>query len=157
MRFVKSGFTALTLALTLTACGPSDSEETATPQAPVIAAPIDLEGTSWQLIKIVSIGGYEFVPEDGGDYLIRFRSEGRLVGNSDCNRVGATWIQDGNSLTLEQFVTTSQMCPPGTMHNHFVSNIMNVQAFTEEEDKLVFTTHIEGVNIELEPLTSSTL
>ena len=142
----------LLCALALTGCDPATSEQ-ANAAAEELAATFTLEGTSWQLVRIVSIGGFEFVPEDGSGYVIRFRSGGRLTGDSDCNTLGATWIQDGNALTLEQFVTTNQLCPPGTMHNHFVSNIMNVQAFSQVDDMLIFTTHIEGVSIELIPNT----
>jgi heat shock protein HslJ len=141
--------------LALAGCGADDSgDESQSGATGPAAEAISLEGTGWQLVKITAIGGYEFVPEDGSRYNLRFRSENRLTGNSDCNRVGATWRQDGSDLTLEQFSTTNAMCPPGTLHNHFVSNLRNVQGFSASGDRLIFTTTIEGVSLELEPLAA---
>ncbi len=112
--------------------------------------PVLLEGTSWQLVKITALGGFEFIPEDRGDYVIRFRGESRMVADSDCNTAGATWTQEGSNLILEQFVTTNNMCPPGTLHNHFVSNLRNIEAFSGNGNNLVFTTSIPGVAMEFE-------
>jgi heat shock protein HslJ len=84
------------------------------------------------------------------DYLLRFRAESRMVVESDCNTAGATWSQEDNNLILEQFVTTNNMCPPGTLHNHFVSNLRNIESFTGDASNLVFTTSIPGVTLEFE-------
>ena len=136
--------------LLLSSCGEGQQNiEEAAPE------PIVLEGTFWQLHKITAIGGYEFVPEDGSDYVLRFRSESRLVVDSDCNTAGATWSQDGNSIILEQFVTTNGLCPPGTLHNHFVSNLRNIETFTQRGDNLVFATSIPGVTLEFAPRATS--
>jgi heat shock protein HslJ len=134
----------LTASLMLSGCG--EGQQVSEPAA----EPVALEGTSWQLVKITAIGGYEFVPEDASDYLLRFRAESRMVVESDCNTAGATWSQEDNNLILEQFVTTNNMCPPGTLHNHFVSNLRNIESFTGDASNLVFTTSIPGVTLEFE-------
>ena len=140
----------LFLSLVLSSCG-----EGQPPTEEVASEPVVLEGTFWQLVKITAIGGYEFTPEDSSDYVLRFRRESRLVVDSDCNTAGATWSQDGNRVILEQFVTTNGLCPPGTLHNHFVSNLRNIETFTQQGDNLVFTTSIPGVTIEFEPRGTS--
>ena len=136
----------LTISSLLTACGEGQQVSETAPEP----EPVMLEGTSWQLVRINALGGYEFVPEDSSDYILRFRAQSRLVAESDCNTAGATWTQDGGTLTLEQFVTTNNMCPPGTLHNHFVSNLRNVDAFSNAGNNLVFTTSIPGVTMEFE-------
>lgn len=128
-------------------CGQQDGEDSGPEQSVATSEPVVLEGSSWQLASITALGGYEFIPEDGSDYVIRFRAESRMVAQSDCNTAGATWTQNGNSLTLEQFVTTNNMCPPGTLHNHFVSNLRNVGDFTSAGDMLTFSTSIPGVSM----------
>lgn len=130
----------------LSSCGEGQQVSEPAPEPEALL----LEGTSWQLIKITAIGGYEFIPEDGSDYVLRFRDQSRLVAESDCNTAGATWTQDGGNLNLAQFVTTNNMCPPGTLHNHFVSNLRNVDGFSNAGDNLVFTTSIPGVSLEFE-------
>jgi heat shock protein HslJ len=134
----------LTSSLLLSGCG--EGQQVSEP----VVEPVALEGTSWQLVKITAIGGYEFIPEDAGDYVLRFRAESRMVVESDCNTAGATWTQQDNNLILEQFVTTNNMCPPGTLHNHFVSNLRNIESFSGDADNLVFTTSIPGVTMEFE-------
>lgn len=137
--------------LALTGCGPSETGGGSdVEEVQASASPVVLEGTSWQLVKITALGGYEFLPEDGSDYILRFRSQSRLVIESDCNTAGATWTQEGGNLILEQFVTTNNMCPPGTLHNHFVSNMRNVEAFSDNGGNLVFATSIPGVTLEFE-------
>lgn len=132
----------LVLPLFLSSCGEQQQSAEPAPE------PVVLEGSSWQLVKITALGGFEFIPEDGSDYVLRFRRESRLVAESDCNTAGATWTQDGNNITLEQFVTTNNMCPPGTLHNHFVSNLRNIEAFTSDGNNLVFSTSMPDVTME---------
>jgi len=134
----------IAFSLLLSACGEGQQVSEPAPE------PFVLEGSSWQLVKITAIGGYEFVPEDSSDYVLRFRTESRMVAESDCNTAGATWTQEGGNLILEQFVTTNNMCPPPTMHNHFVSNLRNIEAFSNDGDNLVFTTSIPGVTMEFQ-------
>ncbi len=140
----------------LAGCGQQNGEEGASAENSPTPDPVVLEGTAWQLVEITVLGGYVFTPEDRSRYNLRFRSENRLVGSSDCNRIGATWQHDGSSLTLEQFATTNDMCPPGTLHNHFVSNLMNVNSMTKEGERLVFGTSMDGVQLLFEPLAPGT-
>ena len=151
MRYPTRLITSTILVSVLAGCGPSDtSNDSVSGENNSAESAVVLEGTSWQLVKITAIGGYEFIPEDGSDYVLRFRTESRLVADSDCNTAGATWTQEDSNLILEQFVTTNNMCPPGTLHNHFVSNLRNIETFSSEGDKLVFSTSIPGVSMEFE-------
>jgi len=155
MRSIKStSFSVCILLLLLSGCGQQEGESGPTGLDAGANEPLALEGSAWQLVKIVAIGGYEFAPAEGSRYNLRFRSENRLVGESDCNRIGATWVQDGHNLTFEQFATTNDMCLAGTLHNHFVSNLMNVRSFSSQGDTLTFTTNIEGVTLEFAPLVA---
>ena len=157
MRSIRQLSSALLLVLPfLAGCGQQNGEGTSGSDNAPTSAPVVLEGTAWQLVDITVLGGYVFTPDDGSRYNLRFRSENRLVGSSDCNRIGATWRHEGESLTLEQFATTNDMCPPGTLHNHFVSNLMNVNSMTSDGERLVFGTTMDGVRIVFEPLAPGT-
>lgn len=143
--------------LTLAGCGQDGGSGGGSPVQEAPGAPVALLDTAWRLVRITAIGGFVFTPEDGSEYTLRFRSENRLVANSDCNRVSATWVQDGNSLTFEEFFSTQAMCPPGTLHNHFVSNLRDTRNARIEAGHLILTTDFEGVAVELEPLASGGL
>jgi len=61
----------------------------------------DLEDSNWQLVRMVVLGGYEFIPTEPAKYVLNFRSDSRLTGSSDCNDLGGYWIQEGSALRFE--------------------------------------------------------
>jgi len=136
------------LATVLAACGPSqDSTEQDTPPAAAVA----LEGSNWQLVQLTVPGGYVFTPEESGDYVLNFRSENRLTGTSDCNRISGSWLQDGTSLRFEPFGITRSMCPPPSIHNYLSLYLRDVTALSVDNGHLVLTTSTEGVRMEYQP------
>ena len=133
----------------LTGCNPSGSgDEQASAGVPA------LEGSAWRLVRIQSLNDYSWTPDEPADYVLRFRSENRLEGTSDCNRVGATWRQDEAGFSLEEFSSTHALCQRGTLHNHFASNLSMVNGAHMQGSNLRLTTDIEGVYVEMEPLDS---
>ena len=114
-----------------------------------------LEGTSWQLVQIQSMNDTVFIPPDPGQYTVRFRSENRLVVQSDCNRAGATWQQNGKELSFTGFTTSQNMCNPGTLHNRFVSALLGVRSFVSQNGHLFLATFADGAILEFEPLVFS--
>ena len=128
----------------LASCGPTDNNEP--------AGIISLEGTSWQLVQIQAVGGFSFVPEDPTLYTLSFGSEGRLTGKSDCNKIVGAWSQNATELSFDPFSASRSLCPFGSLHNHFFSNLNGVQALDTLDGHLLLSTHIEGVLLEFEPL-----
>lgn len=111
-----------------------------------------LEGTSWQLVKLQSYGSQVLKPTNPGDYTLRFRSENRLVVESDCNRGGATWKQDGQALNFAGFGVSQALCNPGTLHNYYAAALSTVQNVEYREGHLILNTASSGVYLEFEPL-----
>jgi len=109
-----------------------------------------LEGSNWQLVKITVVGGFEFIPQDRGKYVLNFRSENRLTGTSDCNQITGTWHQEGDALRFEPFSTSRSLCEPGSLHNTLALNLRSVQAMTKREGNLILTTDTAGVELEFE-------
>lgn len=118
-------------------------------EAPSIA--MDLENTNWQLVHMTVLGGYEFIPEEPGKYVLNFRSDSRLTGSSDCNEIGGLWIQEDFSLSFKPFVSSRKLCAPGSLHNNFALYLRDTAAFALEDDNLVLTTSTEGIRLEFEP------
>ncbi|MFM1897087.1 MAG: hypothetical protein RLZZ385_2161 [Pseudomonadota bacterium] len=114
--------------------------------------PLSLEGTSWQLVAIQDMSDAVFSPDDPAKYTVRFRSEGRLQVESDCNRGGGTWRQDGSSVEFEGVYSTQAMCPPGSLHNRFMMNLNTVRSFVTRDGNLFLATFADGAILEFEPL-----
>tara|TARA_B100002003_G_scaffold251064_1_gene292870 strand:+ start:3074 stop:3541 length:468 start_codon:yes stop_codon:yes gene_type:complete len=137
----------------LAACGPAEQragvEEAAA--SPVVEI-TPLEGSNWQLVQLTVMGGYEFTPDDPGKYVLNFRSENRLTGTSDCNRIGGSWQQEETVLRFEPFDAGRSLCQPGSLHNNLVLNLSNVVGHEFRAGHMILTTDTEGVEIEFEPV-----
>ncbi|MEQ8952719.1 MAG: META domain-containing protein, partial [Gammaproteobacteria bacterium] len=107
----------------------------ADPQQP--PPPLELEGSSWQLVEIRDVADSVFVPNNPEDYLIRFRGESRMQIEADCNQAGATWSQAGTELSLSQFFSTRAMCPPPSLFNRYVMHLERVNAFEQSGERLI--------------------
>jgi len=116
----------------------------------VLAHSIPLEGSNWQLVKLTVLGGYVFAPDDHSKYVLNFRSGNRLTGNSDCNSINGSWQQENNELHFEPFITTTSLCPPGSLHSYLVLYLKDVKAHSFRDGHLLMTTPTEGVEIEFE-------
>ncbi|MDP6416083.1 MAG: META domain-containing protein [Gammaproteobacteria bacterium] len=141
-------FTSLLAAFA--SCGPAEQgEEQEASNSAVEFAP--LEGTNWQLVQLVVTGGFVFTPEEPGKYVLNFRSENRLTGTSDCNRITGAWQQESTTLRFEPFSATRSLCEPGSLHNYLVLNLEAVVAHSFLDGRMIMTTTTEGVEIEFEP------
>ena len=139
---------AISLIALLSACSPA--EQAAEESALATPESIPLEGTNWQLVKLTVLGGFEFVPEDPSIYSLNFRSENRLTGNSDCNSITGTWIQEDFSLRFEPLGTTRRLCPPGSLHNNWIINLPNTNAYSISGENIVLTTDVPDIKMEFE-------
>ena len=111
---------------------------------------LSLEGTNWQLVKLTVLGGFVFTPADHGAYVLNFRSENRLTGESDCNSITGAWQQDSTTLRFEPFGATRELCSPGSLHNNLVLYLRDTQTFQLVDGKLFLHTSTAGVEIEFE-------
>ena len=106
----------------------------------------ELEGTSWELIELVVMGGFEFVPDDPAKYTVQFRSDNRVTGKSDCNTITAQWPH-ADSFAITDFGSTRSMCIGGSLHNYYTLYLRDVNGFAREDDQLVLTTPVEEVRL----------
>jgi len=140
---------AITLVLMQSACDSGGSSDAvAQPEVQDYAA--ILLDTSWELVDIVVLGGYVFEPEQPGDYTLRFRSEGRLTGQSDCNTFTANWEAVEN-LVISNYNSTRSMCVAGSLHNYYSLYLRQVISANLSADNLVLETDTEGVRLEFRP------
>ena len=123
-----------------TETGAEDSEDSG-------AASVSFEGSNWQLVQLTVLGGYVFTPDDPDRYVINFRGENRLTGRSDCNQLSGLWQQDAATLRFDPFLSSRNLCPPGSLHNNLVLYLQDVVAYEVRADQLILTTTTEGVEI----------
>lgn len=110
-----------------------------------------LEGTSWQLVSIHSVANSKFEPQTPENYLLRFRSGGRLQIEADCNQAGASWQLDGSTLSLTDLVSTRKLCPQPSLFNRYLMNLERVRSITFVNDQLVLQTSSEADRMVFEP------
>jgi len=139
------------LLATFVSCGPTEQggEKEA---GNSVAEFVPLEGTNWQLVQLEVAGGFVFTPEEPGKYVLNFRSENRLTGTSDCNRITGSWQQESATLRFEPFSATKSLCVPGSLHNYLALNLGAVVTHTFRDGHMIMTTTTEGVEIEFEAL-----
>ncbi len=110
-----------------------------------------LTDSTWEMNRIVVLGGFEFTPEVPSDYSIRFRTDDRLTGKSDCNTFTATW-NAGDNLTISNFSSTRSMCIAGSLHNYFSLYLRDVVSMELTDDSLRLGTTTEGVSLHFQPV-----
>mgnify|MGYP001604406003 CR=1 FL=1 len=137
-RAKSSRYLAPSLVLLLTACGGGELDYA------------ELEGTVWELTELTVMGGYDFSPDVPGDYTLRFESENRLRGNSDCNTFTGQWSAE-QGFAVTEFDHTRTMCLSGSIHNFYVLYLPDVVNLTMEDELLVASTTTEGVRLAFQP------
>ncbi len=71
------------------------------------AANEQLRDRDWSLVWVE---GFDTLPSGVETPTIRFGSDGRLAGNTACNRAGAAYTVDGNNLTIDALISTKRAC-----------------------------------------------
>ena len=134
------GVALLSAALTLDAAA----------QAP--AANSELEGSSWQLVRIEGSDGKIHAPQDRSRYMLAFAPHGELSARIDCNRGSGTWsANDSGALAFGELATTRAMCPPGSLYDLLVSQGPHVRLYALRAGHLFLTLPGDGT-YEFEPL-----
>lgn len=91
-------------------------------QAEATAKQINLTGTSWQWVSLVTPEETVEVAQPAR-YILGFQPEGRLAVRADCNRAfGGYEVGDGR-ITLTVGGMTRAMCPPGSLSDRFLKEL----------------------------------
>jgi para-nitrobenzyl esterase len=99
-------------------------------QSPAAPSGSELEGTSWQLVKIETLDGKTHVPSDRTRYMVAFAPHGELSARIDCNRGSGTWASsEPGSLALGELASTRALCPPGSLYDEIVAQWSHVHLF----------------------------
>lgn len=116
------------------------------------AANSELEGSSWQLVRIEGSDGKIHAPQDRSRYMLAFAPHGELSARIDCNRGSGTWsANDSGALAFGELATTRAMCPPGSLYDLLLSQWTHVRLYALRGGHLFLTLPGDGT-YEFEPL-----
>lgn len=111
-----------------------------------------LVGTSWQLVKFQGGDGTVLAPDDRTKYTVAFAADGVVSVRFDCNRGRGGWKSAGkNQLEFGPMALTRAMCPPGSLHDHFVKQWPYVRSYVVKGGHLFLSLMADGGTYELEP------
>ena len=149
----------LAATLLLTACGGEDVNQAANDQAmsaeaAAQAALANLEGSSWELLELTVLGGHVFEPEDPADYTLRFLSDNRVRGKSDCNTINGNWSTD-EAFALSGISSSRSLCLAGSLHNYYLLYLRDVVGMEQRNDAMVLTTSDSDVNLTFRKVVSN--
>lgn len=133
--------------------GPAAAAPPASPEARRSPSAEGLGGTSWQLVKIMSMDDTTHTPEDPTVYTLSFGADGTMSVLADCNRGTGSWTATPEKqLEFGAIAATQAMCPPGSLHDTYMAQFPWVRSYVIENGHLFLATMADGSIIEFEPL-----
>lgn len=112
----------------------------------------ELEGSSWQLVRIEGSDGKVHAPQERSRYMLAFAPHGELSARIDCNRGSGTWsANDSGALAFGELATTRAVCAPGSLYDLLVSQWTHVRLYALRGGHLFITLPGDGT-YEFEPL-----
>lgn len=136
MSLAKNIFAMVLVTGTLWGCSVSQEQEA--------GKQIALAGSQWQ---VQEIDGQPV--ETDSEVTIGFSEEGRVFGNSSCNRYQGGWHAEDNLIELSRMAATRMACPDTLMHQEtrFLQLLGNVQNYRFERDGRLVLETVEGTRI----------
>ena len=112
-----------------------------------------LGGTSWQLVKFQGGDGTVLRPDEKAKYTVAFGADGTVNVRFDCNRGRGGWKSSGrNQIEFGPMALTRAMCPPGSLHDHLVTQWFHVRSYVIKDGRLFLSLMADGGIYEFEPV-----
>jgi heat shock protein HslJ len=112
-----------------------------------------LAGTSWRLVKIMSMDDSVYAPGDTSKYNLDFRANGAAKILADCNRGTGAWTStSAGQLQFGPIAATSALCPPDSLSERYLAQFQWVRSYVMENGYLYLATMADGSIIEFEPI-----
>ena len=113
-----------------------------------------LGGTSWRLVKIMSMDDTVYTPNDPSQYTLEFGTDGSMQVRSDCNRGTGSWSsKSAAQLEFGPIAATQALCPPDSLHDRYLGQFPWVRSYVLKDGNLFLATMADGSIIEFEPIT----
>lgn len=145
---------AVLLVGTMAGCAEQGS---GTPEAGSVvakSAKTGLAGRQWRLSMLDSADALA-----GVEVTVHFDPEGRVYGNSGCNRYSGSYRVQEDSLYVTALAGTRMMCaePAGTMdqEDRYLASLEQAQRYRLLKTGLIIITEGPAVRLEFQPMTDS--
>ena len=127
-----------------------------------VAAP-PLEGSAWQLHAIASMDGASGRAEMAAPavFTLQFDADGAAFFRIDCNRGRGTWKAVPSSdpsvgaLEFGPLATTSMACPPGSLDQRVLRDLVRVKSYRLQEGRLFLSLMADGGVYEWTPMAAA--
>jgi heat shock protein HslJ len=148
-----SGLFVALLVLAISGCNRNAVEnKTDSAPAPGSQAAGELAGTTWHLVKIMSMDDSEHVPEDPSKYTLSFDGDDGVSIVADCNRGTGNYSSESpGQLQFGVIAATQALCPPPSLHDVYMKQFEWVRSYVLEDGHLFLATMADGSIIEFEP------
>jgi heat shock protein HslJ len=125
--------------------------------------PVDLTGTTWQLVTIESMAPNEqpsLTVADPSKYTVTFGDDGQASFRIDCNRGNSTWKveaagPDSGSLSFGPIGVTKMMCPQPSDDSRVATALGWVRSYLVKDGKLHLSLEADSGIMQFEPSPSS--
>jgi heat shock protein HslJ len=118
------------------------------------AAAGELMGTSWRLVKIMSMDDNVDVPDDRSKYTLELQTDGKAAILADCNRGASAWSsKSAGQLQFGILATTRALCPPGSLSDKYLGQFEWVRSYVVKDGHLFLATMADGSIIEFAPVS----
>lgn len=103
-----------------------------TENVPVVHAPTQeatLTNIPWEWVSTTDPKNGTVAVNDPSRYVILFNDDLTAYIKADCNNVQATYVVDGNNITITTGPTTMVACPPDTLDSVFLQQLSQVNTY----------------------------
>lgn len=125
--------------------------------------PVDLTGTTWQLLSIESMAPDEepsTTIADPSKYTVTFGDDGKAGFRVDCNRGNSTWkveaaAADSGSLSFGPIALTRMACPQPSDDGKVAAALGWVRSYLVQDGKLHLSLEADGGIMHWQPSTAA--
>ena len=126
------------------------TESIETEQSAAAADSLDLAGTRWQWLQMVT--PLETVaPEDPAQYLVEFMADGAIGILADCNSGNGTYEASGGSISINITNTTLALCAEDSLSDLFIRSLNAAAIYFDQSGNLFMDLMADGGTMEFAP------
>ncbi len=114
-----------------------------------------LAGSSWRLQQIQSMNDEVYLPAMGSHFTLQFVSDEQVTLQADCNRGSGSYTLNGSQMEFGVIASTRALCPPGSLHDRFLSDLQYVRSFVLTESGLHLATMADGAILTFVPVAAT--
>ncbi len=138
--------------LPVVAAGDDSQEAAAAESEAAVEEGLDLEGTGWQWVQMVT-PVETIAPEDPGQYIMEFLADGVIGIQADCNSGSGSYEVDPSeqAISINITNTTLALCPEGSLSDQFIRSLNAAAIYFEQDGNLFIDLFADGGTMEFTP------